>query len=408
MRDIFPRWIEKKLRGRESKGKIKLLFGARQTGKSTLLKQLFKPGAIVLNLQDRGERQRFERQPDELVRMLRAIAKPKMVLIDEIQKVPTLLDDVQMIYDETPDKFEFIITGSSARRLRGVSANLLPGRVHQYHIFPVVLDERTLDRKSTLLPLPLKRDWNPGFPPPVLEEMLLYGSLPGVIQETRNSRKATLEAYSEIYIEEEIRREALVRQIGPFARFLELAALESGNIMNLTGLSQQSGIAVATLRTFYQVLVDTFVGYWLMPFSTRSRKRLLTTPKFYFFDTGVRNTLARIPLMKDVLRLQAGTLFEQWAATELWHRCNYLGREYRLSFWRTVSGSEVDLILETPDEVIPIEIKWTTSPQVSDVRALEAFLKDYPKIAHRGFIVCRIPYRLQITKHILAIPYRDL
>ena len=176
----------------------------------------------------------------------------------------------------------FIITGSSARRLRGVSANLLPGRVHQYHIFPVVLDERNVDRKSTLLPLPLKRNWNPGFPVPAIEEMLLYGNLPGVIQETRNSRKATLEAYSEIYLEEEIRREALVRRIGPFARFLELAALESGNIMNLTGLSQQLGIAVTTLRTFYQVLVDTFVGYWLMPFSTRSRKRLLTTPKFYF------------------------------------------------------------------------------------------------------------------------------
>jgi len=408
MKKIFPRWIEKKLTGRESKGKIKLLFGARQTGKSTLLKQLFKPGALVINLQDRSERQRFERQPDELVRMLMAIHKPTMVLIDEIQKVPTLLDDIQMIYDKTPDKFEFIITGSSARRLRGVSANLLPGRVHRYHIFPVVLDERNLDRNPTLIPLPLNRNWKPGFLPWTIEEILLYGNLPGVIQETRNSRKATLEAYCEIYLEEEIRREALVRQIGPFAHFLELAALESGNIMNLTGLSQQSGIAVATLRTFYQVLIDTFVGYWLMPFSTRSRRRLLTTPKFYFFDTGVRNTLARIPLSEDVLRLQAGTLFEQWVTTELWHRCNYLGREYRLSFWRTVSGSEVDLILETPDEVIPIEIKWTTSPQISDARSLETFLDAYPKLAHRGFIVCRVPHTLQITKRVLAISYTDL
>ena len=108
------------------------------------------------------------------------------------------------------------------------------------------------------------------------------------------------------------------------------------------------------------------------------------------------------------MRLQAGTLFEQWVATELWHRCNYLGREYQLSFWRTVSGSEVDLILKTSGEVIPIEIKWTTSPRISDVRSLEIFLDTYPKIAHRGFMVCRIPYALQITKHIAAIPYRDL
>jgi len=408
MKKIFPRWIEKKLKGRASKGKVKLLFGARQTGKSTLLKQMSKPDDIVINLQDRSERQRFERQPDELVRMLKAIRKPKTVLIDEIQKVPDLLDDIQMIYDETPDKFEFIVTGSSARHLRGVSANLLPGRAHQYHILPVVSAEKKIDRESILLPLIFEKDRNLGFPALPIEEILLYGNLPGVIQETRNSRRATLEAYSEIYLEEEIRKEALVRRLGPFARFLELAALESGNIMNLTGLSQQSGIAVATLRTFYQVLVDTFVGYWLMPFSARSRKRLLTTPKFYFFDTGVRNTLARIPLSKDVLRLQAGTLFEQCVVTELWHRCNYLGREYRLSFWRTVSGAEVDLILETPEDVIPIEIKWTAFPQTIDAKSIEAFLNTYPKIARRGFIVCRTPHKLQITKRVIAIPYKDL
>ncbi|OGS21055.1 MAG: hypothetical protein A2252_03945 [Elusimicrobia bacterium RIFOXYA2_FULL_39_19] len=408
MKQVYQRWIKNKITSSVSKNKIKLIFGARQTGKSTLLKELSDNKSVVINLQDRSERIRFERNPQELTGMLKAIKTSQTVLIDEIQKVPQLLDDIQSIYDENPSKYNFVITGSSARKLRGVSVNLIPGRVHQYHSFPVIMCERKKSKQSAVLEMPLEKNWAPGFPEPDIESMLLYGSLPGIIQEKPESARATLEAYAELYIEEEIRKESLVRNIGQFSRFLELAALESGNIMNLTGLSQQSGIAVTTLSLFYQVLVDTFVGYWLKPFSSKSRKRLLTTPKFYFFDTGVRNALARLAFDKNTLKLQSGLLFEQWVITELLHRCAYLGREYRLSFWKTVSGVEVDLVLEKPGEVIPIEVKWTDSPNYSDAKSLEIFLDTHPKICHHGFIVCRTPRRLQITKRVMAIPYDEL
>jgi predicted AAA+ superfamily ATPase len=168
--------------------------------------------------------------------------------------------------------------------------------VHQYHLFPLILAERKGSEQSTIMDMADSEPLRPGFPMHDIETILIYGNLPGITLEEEMTRKATLESYAEIYIEEEIRREALVRNIGPFSRFLELAALESGQVMNLSGLSQQSGVPVATIRSFYQVLVDAFVGFWLEPFAGRTRKRLLTTPMFYFFDTGVRNALARVPL----------------------------------------------------------------------------------------------------------------
>lgn len=408
MENLKPRWIRQSLEGPISRHKVKLLFGARQTGKSTLLRSLISADALFINLQDRRERLRFERHPEELVGMLRAETKFRTVLIDEIQKVPTLLDDVQLLYDEDPERFEFILTGSSARKLRFSSANLLPGRAHQYHLFPLVLPERREVKNSTIFPLPINRNFRPEFPAADIEAILVYGNLPGIVCEKEETRRATLESYAEIYLEEEIRREAVVRNIGPFGQFLELSALEAGQLMNLTKISNQSGIPVTTLRSFYQVLVDTFIGYWLLPYKRQDRKRLFTTPVFYFFDLGVRNALARLPLTRQILQVQAGTLFQQWVITELWHRCSYLGRNYRLYFWRTVSGAEVDVVLETPESLIPIEVKWTDNPKPKDARHLLTFIQTYPQQAKHGFIVCRVPHRLQITHNVTAIPWQEL
>lgn len=408
MTKIYDRWVENNLTDKISHGKVKLLFGARQTGKSTLLKKLSSINSIVINLQDRSERLLYEKKPGELVKRLRAIEDSRMVIIDEIQKVPELLEDVQLIYDESPEKFNFLLSGSSARKLRNFSANLLPGRAHQYKIFPIMLSETGRLQKSTVLPLPERRSIAQKFPELKIENAMLYGCLPGIIAEDESSRSKTLETYAEMYLEEEIRREGLIKNIGHFSSFLELAALESGGIMDLTGLSRQSGVPVTTLKTYYQVLVDTFVGCWLQPFVSQSRKRILKTPKFYFFDTGVRNALARIPMDPQILNIQAGKLFEQWVMTELYERCVYLGSGYRLSFWKTVSGVEVDIVVTTPQEVIPIEVKWTVSPDRSDARSLETFLDEYNKISHRGFVVCRTPYKLQLSERVTAIPWLEL
>ncbi|MBI5207311.1 MAG: ATP-binding protein [Candidatus Firestonebacteria bacterium] len=408
MREIFNRWIENSLIGDISHNKVKLIFGARQTGKSTLLKKISTPDAIIINLQDRTERLLYEKNPEELIKRLRAVKDSKMVLIDEIQKVPELLEDIQLIYDENPDKFNFILSGSSARKLHTLSANLLPGRAHQYKLFPVMLSETNNSKESNILPLPEIKKTIKKFPGLEIEDIMLHGCLPGMITEDKNSKTKTLETYAELYLEEEIRKESLIKNIGHFSSFLELSALESGDIMNLTGLSKQSGIPVSTLKTYYQVLVDTFIGYWIPPFITQSRKRILKTPKFYFFDTGVRNALARIPFDPQILKLQAGKLFEQWIVTELYTRCTYLGNGYKLLFWKTVSGTEVDIIISTPQEVIPVEIKWTTSPDKSDIRPIEIFIDEYSKISHRGFIICRTPYKLKLTEKITAIPWHEL
>lgn len=404
----YPRWIEQALEGAAARRKVRLLFGARQTGKSTLLKRLAPADALLLNLQDRRERLRFERQPDELVRLLRAERRGRVVVIDEIQKVPALLEEIQIVHDQAPGRFEFLLTGSSARRLRSAAANWLPGRAHRHLLFPLTRWERKETRPPELLRPGGRRTWRGRFPASDLETLLLYGGLPGVVLEPEGSRQATLESYAELYLEEEIRREALVRNTGTFSAFLELAALESGQMMNLTKLSQQSSIAISTLRVFYQILVDTFVGFWLPPFSESPRKRLLTTPSFYFFDVGVRNALARLPLVPSLLKLQAETLFQQWVVTELHHRAQYLGRPCRLSFWRTVHGAEVDVVLSTPSETIPVEVKWTENPRPPDARHVVSFLKAHPRKSRRGFVVCRVPRPVELAPGVTAIPWQAI
>ena len=404
----YPRSLEAALRNADSAGKVRLLFGARQTGKSTLLRRLADPDAVTFNLQERRVRLELERDPHVFTQTLDAdTRRKKMVCVDEIQKVPALLDEVQYLNDKHPGQYEFFLTGSSARKLKTSASNLLPGRAHLFHLCPLLLAERKSADDSRVFPLP-KAPRDPGFPPAVLEEMLLYGNLPGVVQEKSGTRIRTLESYVELYLEEEIRREAVVRNVGAFQQFLELASLESGGIINLTNISRESGVPVATLRTFYQVLEDTFVGYRIPAFGADGRKRVLTTPRFLLFDNGVRNAAAHLRFSPDILKTQMGLLFENWVGQELVHRCLYAGRAYRLSFWRTVHGAEVDFVLETPDEAIPIEVKATESPSESDAGHLKMFLATYPDRARRGYIVCRCRQPRRLTENVEAVPWSCL
>jgi len=155
--------------------------------------------------------------------------------------------------------------------------------------------------------------------------------------------------------------------------------------------------------------VDTFVGYWLEPYSKGTRKRLLTSPRFYLFDTGVRNAAARLPIHADLLKSQGGSLFEQWVGLELIHRARYAGAGHRVGFWRTVGGAEVDFIYESPEEVLPIECKWTQNPTPTDARHVEGFIEDHPSLpCRRGFVVCRVSEPRQITPRVKAIPWDHL
>ncbi len=258
-----------------SRPKVTLVLGARQTGKSTLLNHVIGAGdkTLVINLQDRRLRRRYESDDGLLLRELAAGADVKVVLIDEIQKVPALLDDIQFLYDQDPKRFLFYLTGSSARRLKHKSANLLPGRVHTHVLSPVLQAEQ---RECTILPMKMP----PGerFSPRPLEDHLIFGSLPGLYQEAPSLWAQTLSAYAELYIENEIRQEHVVEDMGAFVRFLRLAALESGQCVNFTKLASAVGVAANTLRNFYQILEDTYVGLRIPPFG-RSRKRILQAPR---------------------------------------------------------------------------------------------------------------------------------
>ena len=401
------RYLEGPLCSPVSRGKARLVLGARQVGKSTLFRRIAGPDDLLVDLQDSTERLRLARDPAALTRALLPVGRRRRhVLIDEVQRVPALMDEVQLLLDRHPGKFTFTLTGSSARRLRRGPTNLLPGRVHVLHMAPVCRWETAAEGAGVILPRP--RGVGGGtFQQRPLEDQLVLGNLPAAHVEGRGFRR-TLESYAATYVEEEVLREMAARSLGDYGRFLELAAIESGKAINLTHASQETGIALSTLRGFYSVLEDTLLGFRVEPFARSPKMRVVRTPRFYFFDIGVRNAVARMPLDRGVLAAQAGQLFEHWVACELAGRIAYLGRGWRLGFWRTHDGAEVDFILETPREVIPIEVKYSARPRPEDARGIERFMAAHGGLCRRGFVVCRVVRREQLTEHVSAIPWQEM
>ena len=250
----YERYLDNVIIDKKSEKKVKLLLGPRQSGKSTLLKHCIRKSAknLFINLQNRRERIKYERNPGAFLQELEAAKNINSVVIDEIQKVPGLLEDVQYFYDNNPDSFNFFLTGSSARKLKTGSANMLPGRIHLFKLSAVLQAEQ---RDAIILPL--KMSTPKKFPMRPLEEYLIYGALPGLYSETPESWQETLTAYTELYIENEIRKENVVNDIGAFLTFLRLAAMESGQTVNYSKMASVVGVALNTTRNFYQILEDT-------------------------------------------------------------------------------------------------------------------------------------------------------
>jgi predicted AAA+ superfamily ATPase len=269
--------ITKQIKTALARGKSILLLGARQTGKTTAVLEQVKPD-IIYSFVDLDIRLRYEKDPALLAKELKLTLShrkdPPVIFIDEIQKIPEMMDVVQLLVDQK--KAKFILTGSSVRKLRsGKTINLLPGRVVVLTMDPLHFNE-----------LP--------EPKPELTDILLYGTLPHIFTEIKNTNKEIdLRSYVTTYLEEEIRAEALVRNVGHFARFLELAASESGHIVNFTKLSQEVGVAVTTISEYYQILEDCMVVFRIDPIiKSVSRRRLIKAPKFLFFDLGIRRVAA--------------------------------------------------------------------------------------------------------------------
>ncbi|MBM4311789.1 MAG: ATP-binding protein [Deltaproteobacteria bacterium] len=412
---MYWRYLSDHIRQWSEKNYVQILFGARQTGKSTLLRSVFRDAALWIDLSDPAERTRYLAQPGAFSAECRALPTsdgPLTVVVDEAQTVPEIFNAVQSLYDGDPGRWRFVLCGSSSRKLRQSGANLLPGRSVYHHLHALTLSERpaagALKEPGRIASLPdAQAPTSDSFPRVDLETRLAFGELPGIATAAETDRAKLLSSYTQIYLEEEIRREALVRDWGAFARFLPLAAAESGSEVNFSAVSRQAGVSVPTVKSYYALLEDMFIGFQVCAFSKSPRKYLLSTPRFYFFDLGVRHAAAGLEPGLPLVRTQPGKFFEQWVIQELWKRLGYLGRGC-MYHYRTKGGVEIDCIIELDGVLTPIEIKWTERPDRHDVRHLIDFVRDHAPACTGGYLVCRCARPMQLDDNVVALPYQCL
>lgn len=385
---IFCRAAEAQVGRHLRRGKSVLLLGPRQTGKTTLVGRL--NADLAVSLAAPSDRQRYERDPSLLAREIGALPRTRvrrarpLVIVDEVQKVPALLDVGQDLIDRR--QAQFVFTGSSARKLRrGRDVNLLPGRVVALRLDPLLLEED---------------------PQPGLRHRLLFGALPAIRNAPRDAdREVDLRSYVETYLEEEIRQEALVRNVGAFGRFLELAALSAGTIVNYTRVSQDVGVSAVTIQTYYEMLADCLVADRVDPITrSASRKKLTKASRYLLFDLGVRRLAAREGTRPHPARL--GELFEQFVGLELIRLCRLHAPDARVRFWRDPDGPEVDWVVERRGRYLPIEAKLTDRPADRDARHVRVFMKEYR--AAEGLVVCSAARPTRLGKRVTAIPWQDL
>lgn len=411
---MHGRWLEARLARALRRPYVHVLFGARQTGKSTLLRSLLADAALWLDFSDPAQRSRYLARPEIFVEECRALTGRgrRTVVVDEAQAVPRIFDAVQHLYDRDHARYRFVLSGSSARKLRVTGANLLPGRAVLHRLFPLVAAERPSEAPEgarhapgeSPLPLPGAPSGGTAFPAAPLLERLTYGELPGVVLADKRDREGVLRTYAHVYLEEELRREALIKDWPTFARFLRLAAVESGSITNYAKISREAGCSLPTVKSHYQLLEDMFIGFHLNAFSGSARKHVLSTPRFFFFDLGVRHAAAELGVSRDTVLADPGPVFEQWVGIELWKRLQYLERG-DLTYYRTKAGAEVDFVVVLGKRVIPIETNWTESPSLQDARHLRAFLAGERGRAPVGYLICRCERPRRLADDVVALPW---
>ncbi len=326
------------------------LWGARQTGKSTLLKKLF-PDAIYYDLLKADEFERFSRRPSLLREELTQISSSKIVIIDEVQKIPHLLDEVQWLI--VNNNIRFILCGSSARKLKRSGANLLGGRAIRYVLHPLVSAEI------------------PGFD---ILKAINNGLLPRHYMIENPAKR--LQAYVGDYLQQEISAEALVRNLSTFTRFLEIAAISSGEMINYQNVAAECGVSAPTVKEYFSILEDTMIGYIVPAYAKTIKRRIIQAPRFYFFDVGITNYLLKRKNLEQGT-LDFGKAFEHLIIQELIAYISYTNNENGLSYWRTSSQFEVDCILG--DAKVAIEIKSSSEVHQHHCKGLKAFKEEHPK-----------------------------
>jgi len=334
------------------------VFGARGTGKTTFIKKYIENKKCVsIDLLDPLLEDRFARNPNLLAELIDS-NNNSWFFIDEIQKLPKLLDIIHA--KSNSSKAKFILTGSSARKLKRGHANMLAGRAFVYNMFPITHIEA-------------ENAFN-------LEQVLNYGSLPAIFSfKTDKEKEMFLNAYSLTYMKEEIKEEQLVRNLDPFRKFLEVAAQCNSEVLNYTNIARDVGVDTKTVQSYFTILEDTLLGNIIEPYDTSLRKRMAHNPKFYFFDLGVKRALDGSYVSKLIPGSSAfGKAFEHFVITEIIRLSSYHQKNYKFSFIRTKDGAEVDLVIESYGQpVTMIEIKSKNNVNDSDVKNLQRFATEH-------------------------------
>ncbi len=337
------------------------LFGPRGTGKTHLLKKRYaSDGHWYIDLLNPELVRKYLLQPSVLVQELAARKPvPEWVIIDEVQKVPALLDLIHQRIES--DKQKFILSGSSARKLKRGAANLLAGRAFVYNLYPLTAKEI-----------------GDGFD---LEEALNWGTLPKLLDlPDKQDKKEYLRAYANTYLREEILQEQIIRNLVPFQRFLSVAAQIAGKVINYSKIALDAGTSGPTIQSYFQILEDTLLGFTLPQFHESIRKRQRSNPKFYFFDSGIQRALSdELNTTMHPRTSHYGHAFEQFVINEINRLQSYYRKDYRLSYVRTGAGVEIDLIIERPGlKRAAVEIKSSSIISKDDLRGLLSLGRDIP------------------------------
>ena len=336
------------------------LFGARNTGKSTLLSKSFlSNNTYNIDLLDINIEEKYSRDPSILeAEVLGLESTTTHVVIDEVQKIPKLLDMVHKLIEQTDKKF--VLTGSSARKLRHGGANLLAGRAFVYNLYPFTSFEL-----------------GPKF---ILQEALSWGMLPSIYyMQSDDAKFKFLQAYTQTYLKEEVWMEQYIRKLNPFRKFLEVSAQCNGKLINYSNISRDVGVDDKTVKEYFTILEDTLIGFFLEPYQHSFRKRLSHKPKFYYFDTGVVRSLSRmlsVPLVESTSNY--GDLFESFIINEIIKLANYFKPEYKFYYLQTKDELEVDLIVERPGQKhLFIEIKSSKNVNAQDIKNINKISNEF-------------------------------
>lgn len=324
------------------------LWGARQTGKSTLLKARY-PNSLYFDLLLSDVFERLRRNPMVLRETILASVASGPVIIDEVQKIPELLNEVQWLISNK--NIQFILSGSSPRKILRTGANLLGGRALRYELYPLVYKE---------------------IPDFDLIRALNHGLLPR--HYLSNKPEKLISAYLGSYLRDEIMAEAKIRNIASFSQFLEAAAFSNGEIVNYTNIASECGVTAPTVKEYFQILVDTLTGRFLPSYQKKPKRRVIRAPKFYYFDIGIANYLLK---RKSVVQGSEtfGHAFEHFIYHELYTYSSYSGLDFTISYWRTASQIEIDFVLG--EHQVAIEVKATKQANSRHLKGLKSFAEEY-------------------------------